>query len=300
MYSFVPTPWTEDGTVDHDVLQRDVSYLASTPVHGLYTPDTSGEFFELEFDAFCDVVDTVLDAAGETPVQIGCHWTNADGALDRASYAASAGADAIRFSFPYWEPPDVDESIAFVESLASAAGDTPLVHYNVSRSGTVFGVDEYRRLVDHVPTLVGTKLDLHDTTAIARIVRRVDDLSHFVSEYTFAQGIAAGAEGCYSWLATTNPALAVEWYDASSSGDWDRAMAIQRQVDRWSVERLDRWDFASTAARTKLDARLNPNIECPLRVRAPFESGPVTDLEWAQEWAADHWPELIPQPVPES
>jgi hypothetical protein len=71
-------------------------------------------------------------------------------------------------------------------------------------------------------------------------------------------------------------------------------MEIQTKVVRWSVQRLDRWGFSSTAARTKLDARVNPNFECPLRVREPFDAGTEADLEWGRKWLAENEPELLP------
>lgn len=294
IYSFVPTPWTADGTLDEAILRHDLEYLCDTALHGVYTPDGAGEFYELEFDEFRRLVDIVLDVVdGRKPVQIGCHWTNAAGAVRRAEYASSHGADAIRVTVPYWEELSVDEAIDFLAEVGAASHPTPVVHYGTAATAPVFDAGAYSRVVEEVPEVIGTKLDYHDPLQVIEIVDRVPDLTHFVSEYVFTDGLAAGAEGCYSWLAATNPDLAVDWYTACNDGDWDRAVEIQTMILRWSARRLDRWGFASTAARTKLDAGLNPNLECPLRVRRPFDQGTDADLEWGRRWLQENEPEIL-------
>jgi hypothetical protein len=45
----------------------------------------------------------------------------------------------------------------------------------------------------------------------------------------------------------------------------------------------------------ELDARVNPNFECPLRVREPYDGGTEADLEWGRQWLAENDPELLPE-----
>jgi len=296
VYSFVPTPWDEGGDLATDILRHDLEYLCGTDVHGIYTPDSAAEFYELEFETFRRLVDVVLDTVGDAkPVQISCHWTNAAGAVRRAEYASERGADAIRITVPYWESLTLDEAIRFLQRVDEASGSVPLVYYATPKTDLAMDAAAYRRVAEAVPGLVGTKLDYHDPVRVTEVVDGVPGLAHFVSEYVFAQGLAAGASGVYSWLSTTNPGLAVEWYEACADGDLARAMEIQTAVVRWSLQRLDRWGFSSTAARTKLDARVNPNFECPLRVREPYDGGTEADLEWGRQWLAENDPELLPE-----
>lgn len=295
VYAFIPTPWDEQGNVAEDVLRHDLEYLCQTPIHGVYTPDSASEFYELDFDGFCRLVDIVLEVVDETkPVQVGCHWTNATGAIRRADYASTHGADAIRITFPYWEELTVDEALRFLEQIAAASRPVPIVHYGTAMTAPVFDAPAYEQVVERIPEVIGTKLDYHDPLHVTDIVDRVPGLAHFVSEYVFTQGMAAGAQGAYSWLATTNPGFAVEWYDACVAGDWERAVEIQRAVLRWSVQRLDHWGYSSTAARTKLDARMNPNFDCPLRVREPFDGPTESDLTWGRDWLESNEPALLP------
>jgi dihydrodipicolinate synthase/N-acetylneuraminate lyase len=97
----------------------------------------------------------------------------------------------------------------------------------------------------------------------------------------------------YAWLAAINPRLSVEWYEACVRGDWDRAMEIQTMVNRFRYTTIETWGYQHPATIHKLNARLNPNIGCPLRVRPPYESGTEEDLRWARQWVSQEMPELL-------
>lgn len=298
IFSFVPLPWNEDYELDEPALRNDLEYLCSTGLSGVYTPDSSGEFFTLEFDEFRRIVDVVVDVVAPTdkPVQIGCHWTSERGAIRRARYAADSGADAVRFSFPYWEEVTVEEALRFVEAVGDATDPVPLVHYNTPKAKLVFGADEYRRATERVPNLIGTKQLIRNPFEVTEILDAAPELAHFVDESLFAQGMAAGASGMYAWLSAINPRLSMEWYDACAAGDWGRAMEIQTTVNRYRAETLAHWSCSSmSAAFCKLDAALNPNFECHPRVRPPYESGTEADVEWARRWARENAPELLEQ-----
>lgn len=295
IYSFVPIPWNEDYEVDEETLRHDARYLARTDLAGIYTPDSSGEFFNLPYDEFCSVVDIMADAVESTgtQLQIGCHWTNARGAIRRAAYAAERGVDAIRFSFPYWEQVTDDEALRFVELMADVADPVPLVHYNNPNSRREFGPDEYRRIVDSVPGVIGTKQLNTNPYELAGLLDRVPELSHYVTEAVFTEMMAAGASGSYSWIGAINPELAVEWYDSCRDGNWARAMEIQTMVNRFRVTTIREWGYSFSGTHHKLNAGLNPNLECGLRVSRPYTQGTEADVRWAREWTAENLPEIL-------
>lgn len=294
VFCFVPIPWDEEYNLDEGILRHDLAYLCGTGITGVYTTDSSGEFYALDFAEFCRFVDIVTDVVGPTglPLQVGCTWTDTRGALRRAQYAAQHGADGIRFAFPYWEQLTTEECLQFIEDMAAVCDPVPLIHYNNPNSKVRFGVAEYRAAIRRVPSLIGTKLS-RDPVAIAELIEMVHDLNHFVGEYVFASSMAAGARGLYSWLAVSNPELTMEWYDSCLKGDWARAIEIQTMVNRWKVNVKMRWSCASSAAINKLDAALNPNVQCHPRIRAPYRSGTFEDLEFARNWAAENMPDFL-------
>ena len=295
VWALVTSPWDEDGRFDEATFRHDVSYQCGSGVHGLYTGGSSGEFFTMEFDEFRAQTDIFLDEVGKTgmPHQVGITATDTRGAIRRAEYAIANGAMALQVALPYFMTLKPDDILRFFEDLARACGDTPLIHYNSGYTKTVLNADDYIRLIDRTPTLIGTKLTKGDPLWLATICERAPQISHFTGEYTFVADFAAGARGIYSWLAVTNPRLAVEWYEACVGGDWARAIAIQQLVIRYKIHVKLRWHGQSDAGGNKADAAINPNIRCHPRVRPPYASCTSEDLAHARQWAAENFPELL-------
>ena len=295
MYAFVPLPWTPDGDLDEETLARDVSYLANTEITGLFALDSTGEFFTVEYEEYTRIVDILLEAVGptDTQLQVNCTWPNQRGALRRAEYAADAGVDAVRFAFPFWEQVTVEEGLRFMESLADVTDPVPLIHYNIPRAKLVFGAEEYRQVVERVPSVIGTKLAMGDEMTTMEVIEKVPELAHFVGEHHLAPLLRAGASGSYSWLGTMNPRYAMEWFRACEEGDWTRAMAIQETIWRWRRMTYDTWDVHTDAGYNKLDAKVNPNYGFDPRLRAPYEGGSMADVEQGRQWAQANAPELL-------
>ena len=97
----------------------------------------------------------------------------------------------------------------------------------------------------------------------------------------------------YSWLAVTNPRLAMHWYGVCKRDDWNEAMRIQQLVNLYKVHVKSKWRGKCDAAVNKADAVMNSNIHCDLRVRAPYASCVIEDIEQARKWAKENFPELL-------
>jgi dihydrodipicolinate synthase/N-acetylneuraminate lyase len=269
--------------------------LGSQGLAGIYTTSSSGEVFALRIEEHHRLTAAVLEEAGHhgVPVQIGCAGAGAGVIVEQAEFAAERDAAAIQVMLPYGGRLTWDETVRFFEDLARACGATPLVHYNSRHAGTKLEPDDYRRLKDRVPTLIGTKLPGADPVWFATVCQTASDLSHFTGEYSLAADFAAGARGMYSWLAVTNPRLAVRWVEACRRGNWNEAMRIQRLVIAYKVHVKRYWRGTSEAAINKADAMLNPNLRCGLAVRPPYTPCSAQDLEAARIWAERHFPELM-------
>jgi len=295
VWALVTTPWDESLRFDEETFRHDVAYQCGSGVHGLYTTASSGEFFALDFEEFKRFVGAFMEevAKAKMPHQIGCAWHDTRGALQRVEYAVERGAEAIQIVFPYYAELSIDEAMRFMEDVARAAGPTPLVHYNTAYAKLTLEADDYQRLKDRVPTLIGTKLPKGEPLWFATVCEKVPQLSHFSGEYTFVADFAAGARGIYSWLAVTNPRLTLEWYDACARGDYNRAMAIQTLVNRYKIHVKLNWKGHSDAAVNKADAAVNSSIRCHPRVRPPYMSCTEENVERARGWAKENFPELL-------
>ncbi len=295
VWALVATPWTDDDHLDDQALHDDVTYLCGAGLDGLYTTASSGEFFAVDDGEFRRLVRIVLDAAKptNTPVQVCCAASDTRGFLRRASFAVEAGCAAVQVILPCYIALTKAEALDFFRDAARVCGRTPLMHYNTANAKLTFEAEDYRRVVEEVPTLIGTKQPRGQPLWFANLCRQTPELSHFTAEYTYAADMAGGARGVYSWLAVTNPRLALHWHRACEGGDWNEAVRVQGLVNRFKNEVKQCWAGQSDAAVNKADAALNPNIRCGLRVRAPYRSCTREDVDTARRWAEQHFPELL-------
>ena len=295
VWALVATPWDEKFQFDEAAFRHNVAYQSCSGVDGLYTTCSSGEFYALTFDEFRRLVDIAMEEAqkNKMPVQVGCGGADTRSAIRCAEYATQSGANAIQIILPYYIELTVDEALDFVAAIASACGPVPLVHYNTTHAKLTLGANDYLRLVERVPNLIGSKLPVPDPLWFTNVCEIVPTLSHFTGEYTFVAAFIGGAKGIYSWLAVTNPKLAIQWHRACVSQDWTRAIEIQRLVNLYKVHVKSKWHGASDAAVNKADAALNPNIKGGLQVRPPYGSCTPDDLQLARKWASKHFPELL-------
>ena len=295
VWALVPTPWDDADNLDEDALRHDVSYLCRSGVHGLYTTASSGEFYAMDDQEFQQLVRVVLDEAGKCkiPVQICCGATDTRSFLRRANFAAEAGAVAIQVILPFYVELTFDEAVSFMEEVAETCGQTPLVHYNTSYAKLTFEAEDYQRLSERVPSLIGTKLVKSQPLWFTTVCQKVPQLSHFTGEYTFVADFSGGARGIYSWIAVTNPGLTLCWYQACKECNWNEAIRIQRLVNLYKIHVKLHWHGLSDAAVNKADAMVNTNIRCGLRVRKPYNSCLQEDVDRARRWAQENFPELL-------
>ena len=295
VWALVPTPWDRNDRLDEQVLRHDVSYLCRSGVAGLYTTASSGEFFAMNDDEFFCLVDVTLDEAKKsgTAVQVCCGATDTRSFIRRARYAVERGAAAVQVILPFYIKLVVEEAIEFLEQVATACGPVPLVHYNTANAKLTFEAEDYSKLKQRVPALIGTKLPRDEPLWFSHICERLPQINHFCGEYALAPNVAGGAKGIYSWLAVTNPRLTLAWFKACADGDWNEAIRVQRLVNQFKIHVKMQWQGQSDAAVNKTDAMINPNIQCGLRVRGPYRSSTTHDIDSARRWAEQHFPELL-------
>uniref|UniRef100_E6PVT5 4-hydroxy-tetrahydrodipicolinate synthase n=1 Tax=mine drainage metagenome TaxID=410659 RepID=E6PVT5_9ZZZZ len=144
------TPFTTDGTaVDHAALHRLVQHLSAAGVSGLAALGTTGEpsaLDEAEKDA---VLDTVLAAAGKTPVAAGLAGNNAAhlrASVRRMNARRLAG---LLVPAPYYIRPGQDGIRRHFLDLADLS-DHPLIVYDIPyRTGVQIDTETMLALAAH-------------------------------------------------------------------------------------------------------------------------------------------------------
>ena len=103
IYAALVTPYTKDGAVNYDELQKLVRHLISQGIDGFYVGGSTAETFLLSSEERKKTLEAVVEAnAGEKKVicHVGAISTNE--AIDYAQHAEKAGANAVSAISPFY------------------------------------------------------------------------------------------------------------------------------------------------------------------------------------------------------
>jgi len=224
------TPFA-NGQLDLDTLKKLVEWHVDQGSHGLVPVGTTGESPTLSHSEHDLVVQTVVDAvAGRFPVVAGAGSNNTAETVRLVKAAKAAGADAALVVTPYYNKPTQRGLIAHFTAAADCG--LPIVIYNIPG----------RSVVDMTPETMG-ELAKHEmimgvkdaTGDLARVPnQRLSCGTDFVQvsgEDPTAIGFnAQGGVGCISVTANVAPALCAQMQNATLSGDYAGALAINDRL----------------------------------------------------------------------
>ena len=227
--------WDVDYGFDEKIYAENIKGIIADNVDGIYTTGSTGEFYALEYDEFCSMVDIQADLCGRSgmPLQIGCCSDATQKTIRMLEYvAAKEEVGAAQIAIPYWMELTDRELLKFFSDLHVACPGMPLVHYNNPRSKRYLGAEDYLRILQVAPNLIGVKFGLAGSNfgALQDAIWMVPQLSYFVGETLLASGMQLGARGSYIALIATNPVFMKEMYAVANNGQWEKAIQMQIQV----------------------------------------------------------------------
>lgn len=167
------TPFTPAGAVATDELvgmARRISEADSAiPMTSIVNAE-AGEIYTLDRDELNSNLDAVV-GAGVGPVVAGVVGRTSKEAIEIAKDALACGASALFVLPPYgsadittsWDAARYPEVVAdYIERVADAVGDVPLVIHPTGRSNPAYGigwpVETVQAVLDRVPTVAGWKM----------------------------------------------------------------------------------------------------------------------------------------------
>ncbi|HET6741487.1 MAG TPA: dihydrodipicolinate synthase family protein [Kribbella sp.] len=275
-------PLNAGDSIDWVRLQAQADVLSRTEVAGLYAHGTAGEFQTLTEDEF-DRINDVLAATGK-PFQIGASHPSAQVQLSRVERAAKLAPGAIQVIVPDWLPLNPAELLDFLQRVAEAAGEVPLVLYNPPHAKTTVAPPQLSALTANVPSLIGLKTAGGDKAWFDEALR--SGLAIFVPGHFLASMSLLGAHGSYSNVAALSP---------------DGAVATAQDLD---VERRIAEFFAAHVAPLQKAGLSNPALDKFLaavggwadvgtRVRWPMQAATAEQVAAARPAARNLLPDLF-------
>jgi dihydrodipicolinate synthase/N-acetylneuraminate lyase len=252
------TPLRDAGeALDEEAIAPYVDFLAAGGVDGLLALGTTGEGFLLPLEQRLRAAQLFVEAADKRLlVAVHCGAQSTWDTVQLAAHAADIGADGVAVMAPPYFMLDEDELLSHVDAAARACAPTPFYVYEfAARSGYAVPVAVLQGLLEAAPNFRGLKVS--DTPWERFVPYLIEGLDVFVGpEALLPQGLAAGAIGAVSALASTFPELVAAAVREPGSSDLGPVRAA-----------LERFPFQA-AAKVVLARRgvpVGPDVRRPLR-----------------------------------
>jgi 4-hydroxy-tetrahydrodipicolinate synthase len=126
------TPFRADGSVDEEGAVAIGRHLLANGSHGLVVAGTTGEAATMTDEEHLGLIALIAKELGDECVVIGGTGSNdTRHAVHLTEQAVAAGVDAVLSVTPYYNKPNRRGIVAHFTEVAKAAGDTPVVLYNI-------------------------------------------------------------------------------------------------------------------------------------------------------------------------
>jgi 4-hydroxy-tetrahydrodipicolinate synthase len=220
------TPFDDQGELDLPGARRLARHLVENGSHGLVVAGTTGESPTLSDSEKLALLGEVRDEVGsEATVICGTGSNDTRHSVELTTAAAQAGADAVLVVTPYYNKPNKAGLRVHFEAVAEAAGETPVVLYNIP-SRCVINLDPaFLAELAEIPNVVAVKQANNDEL---EPIEGLDLLAGNDNIFIRCLEIG-GAGGILVSSHLVGPQMR-ELYEAATAGDLERAREIDSSI----------------------------------------------------------------------
>ncbi len=156
------TPFTADGSIDFEALQRLIDAAIADGVQALALFGLAGEYYKLS-DRERETVTklSLRHSAGRVPVIVSVPEHATHLAVQQARHAVDAGAGAVMVIPPFFLNPPTDATLEHIRTLARAIAPAPLiVQYSPLQTGRTLDLQFFLAAQRECPNFTHVKVDL--------------------------------------------------------------------------------------------------------------------------------------------
>ena len=277
VYSVLVTPFTDSGALDLDSLPGLVNHCIASGAAGVVCLGLASEVYKLA-DAERDaVVRTVIDAvSGRAQVIVGCEHSGVEPAVQRASSAAKAGADALMLFPPSFVRPDAAGIIDYYRRVAEASNRPIVVQDAPAWTNIQLPVPLLVELAAEVPAAGNVKVEAPPTAPkVAALqaegVRCIGGLGGLYLAEELDRGLTATMPGC------AYPGAHVEIMGLYGAGHHDEARQLYEALLPLTVFSLASLDLFVALQKQLLWRR---GVIASPRLRGPATLPDEEQLAW--------------------
>ena len=261
------TPLRDGGSaLDEEAFGPYTDFLAAGGVDGILALGTTGESLALSVAERRRAAELFLDAsAGRLAVAVHAGAQTTADTVALAAHAAEIGAAAVAVIAPPFFPLDPFALEEHLAAAAAACAPLPFYVYEFAvRSGYEVPIPVIDRLRERTPNLAGLKVSDKPWERLEPYL--LDGLDVFVgAEVLLARGLAAGAAGAVSGLASAFPEVVAALVREPTQERSDEAERLRTTLDAFPFQ---------AAAKTVVGRRgvpIRDDVRPPLRRLTPDE-----------------------------
>jgi 4-hydroxy-tetrahydrodipicolinate synthase len=171
----VPTPFSEDGSVDYEGFHLLIDFHRENNTDGLLVLGSAGEASMLTIEEKKKIIECVTEyARNKIPVLFGTTGSNTADSVCMTRYAHECGADGAMLVVPGYIRPPQEAIYAFFEKVASTVKIPIAVYNNPTRVGVTISTETAIAL-SKIENIVAFKEAVPDVSHLLRMKKAVGD-----------------------------------------------------------------------------------------------------------------------------
>lgn len=237
------TPFTEQGEVDYEAIQRLVEYQIENEADFLCILATTGETPCLSKEERLKIKDFIVSLVkGRLPVVVGCGGNNTAAIVEELKTGDFKGIDGILSVCPYYNKPSQEGLYQHFKAIAGAT-KLPVILYNVpGRTGINMKPETTVRLAKDCQNIVAVKEASGNLEQVDEILKNKPEGFAVLSgddSLTYPM-IACGAEGVISVIGNALPKEFSRMIRLEQRGEFEAAVKIHHKfTDLYSLLFVD-------------------------------------------------------------
>ncbi|MFZ4793471.1 MAG: dihydrodipicolinate synthase family protein [Blastocatellia bacterium] len=231
----LPTPFNQEGEVDHDRLRSNLAGWNQSDLHGYLALGSTGEFPHLSMAEKLGIMETVRDSVPPEKILLaGTGELSTRQTIEMCRRAHDFGIDAAVVITPFYYKKILHDEHQESHYLRIAdSSPIPILIYLMPQFAGVYLMPEtVARLAEH-RNIIGIKESSGDLPQLKDLFRELKAADFDVllgSPNILTEGLEAGASGAVLAVASLAPNACVAAVDAWRHGNFERAETLQRQL----------------------------------------------------------------------
>ena len=233
----MPTAFNEDGSFNEENYRKNIDKICETKVTGIMTMGTTGEFFNVSFEEYKQLVDILIDeVSSRVKILVGASGVNINESVRRTKYAEKKGADAVINVVPFYQPLNQNEVLKYFTELSNRCKDIGIVAYNNHITTKITILSETYKKLSKIKNFIGSKEITTDIFYYMSIKNAAPDLKLLPADGLIVPAAMLGCDGFFSSIVFMNPKFQNDIYKHCRDKNWDKALEMQYKI----VEFIDK------------------------------------------------------------